>query len=141
MELTRPVFVNGKAASVGYEIAEGDHIEILDTCTKEQLKEALVKSEDMEEKAKEDEVVVSVDAEVKEEPPKPKGESITVFVNGREITLTGKHYYIYIDVFDYIDFDLNDPKGRSIVTLHNGKNAKYMDALNNGDILEIYWKE
>ena len=143
VELTRPVFVNGKAASVGYEIAEGDHIEILDTCTKEQLKEALVISEDIEEeKAKEEEVVVSEDVEVKEEAPaQPKGESITVFVNGREITLTGKHYYIYIDVFDYIDFDLNDPKGRSIVTLHNGKNAKYMDGLKSGDILEIYWKE
>ena len=67
--------------------------------------------------------------------------TITVTVNGKPITLTGKYYYIFIDIFDYVDFDLNDPKGKSIVTIHNGQNAKYMGPLNAGDVLEIYWKD
>lgn len=149
MEFPRPIFVNGQIAAPEYEIAEGDHIEVLDTCTKEQLMEVLG-IDDME---KIDAVEVSKveDVEIKSEPVKEaapeakketaKGEVITVTVNGKPITLTGKYYYIFIDIFDYVDFDLNDPKGKSIVTIHNGQNAKYMEPLNAGDVLEIYWKD
>lgn len=139
VELTRPVFVNGKSATPGYEIAEGDHIEILDTCSKEQLEAVTMgEPEDKKEKKKEE----SSDKEdASGNDKKNKGVDITVFVNNEPVTLSGKHYYIYIDVFDFIDFDLNDPKGGSIITLHNGENAKYMDPLNDGDVLEIYWKE
>ena len=38
---------------------------------------------------------------IKEEPV-----SIGVLVNGRPVTLTGKPLYVYVDVFDFIDFDL-----------------------------------
>ena len=41
VEFTRPVFANGQAVTPAYEINEGDHIEVLDTCTKEQLMEVL----------------------------------------------------------------------------------------------------
>ncbi len=130
VELTRPVFVNGKSATPGYEIAEGDHVEILDTCTKEQLYGIGLTDK-------------PETAPSKEKEPKEtnKGETITVLVNNEPVTLSGKYYYIYIDVFDYIDFDLNDPRGGSIITLHNGENAKYMDSLKDGDVLEIFWKD
>ena len=142
VEFTRPVFANGQTVTPAYEINEGDHIEVLDTCTKEQLMEVL----DTNDASKVDTVNVSkvedkpteADAVQKE---KQKGAVITVMVNGSPVTLKGKYYYIFIDVFDYIDFDLNDPKGKSIVTLHNGENAKYMEPLNDGDVLEIYWKD
>ena len=142
VEFTRPVFANGQTVTPAYEINEGDHIEVLDTCTKEQLMEVL----DTNDASKVDTVNVS---KVEEKPSeadavqkeKQKGAVITVMVNGNPVTLKGKYYYIFIDVFDYIDFDLNDPKGKSIVTLHNGENAKYMEPLNDGDVLEIYWKD
>ncbi|NLG03561.1 MAG: hypothetical protein GX567_07010, partial [Clostridia bacterium] len=60
-------------------------------------------------------------------------------VNDRPVTLTGKPSYIYVDVFDLIDFDLTKPQGRSVATLLNGQTAQYTEYLKQGDILNIYW--
>ena len=142
VEFTRPVFANGQQVTPSYEINEGDHIEVLDTCTKEQLMDVLgtddAKTVESIDVSHVNDKPSEADAKAQE---KQKGATITVIVNNSPVTLTGKYYYIFIDVFDYIDFDLNDPKGKSIVTLHNGENAKYMEALNDGDVLEIYWKD
>lgn len=70
----------------------------------------------------------------------PKG-AIQVEVNGNEILLTGKREYIFVDLFDAITFDLNASNGRAIVTTVNGEDASYMQKLNNGDVIEIYWEE
>lgn len=71
---------------------------------------------------------------VKEEPV-----AIGVIVNGRPVTLSGKAHYVYVDVFDFIDFDLSNPKG-SIVNKINGRSAKFMEPLAPGDVIEIYWQ-
>ena len=73
--------------------------------------------------------------------PEPEEISIEVIVNKEPITMTDKKDYIYVDVFDYIDFNLNDSRGRSIVTLLNGENAEYTATLKNGDVIDIYWEE
>ena len=67
---------------------------------------------------------------------------IVVFANKNTIVMSGKAQYVYVDIFDYIDFDLSASarKGRSIVTLLNGRPAEYMEPLNEGDHIEIYWK-
>lgn len=62
-----------------------------------------------------------------------------VTVNGKEIYMNGKDQYIFVDVFDYIDFDLNNPKGK-IVCLKNKSKVAYMEQLSYGDIIDIYWK-
>lgn len=67
--------------------------------------------------------------------------SVTVIVNGSPVTMTGKKSYIYVDVFDYIDFDLSTPHGSCVVTKRNGENAGYVDVLADGDQLEIYWEK
>ncbi|MCR5676104.1 MAG: rod shape-determining protein [Lachnospiraceae bacterium] len=64
-----------------------------------------------------------------------------VIVNGGEVTMTGKSDYIFVDIFDYIDFDLKDSHGRAIVTQVNGASPDYMQTLSEGDRIEIYWKE
>ena len=46
-----------------------------------------------------------------------------------------------MDLFDAITFDLNASNGRAIVTTVNGEDASYMQKLNNGDVIEIYWEE
>lgn len=66
--------------------------------------------------------------------------SITVLANGMTVTMTGKAQYVYVDVFEYIKFDLKNSQGRSIVTLLNGRNAEFMEPLKSGDRIEIYWK-
>ena len=67
---------------------------------------------------------------------------LTVIVNQSPITMQGKASYVFVDVFDYIDFDLGSSAsaGRSIVTNLNGRPAQFMEPLNEGDVIEIYWK-
>lgn len=67
--------------------------------------------------------------------------SIIVTVNGEQIKLTGKKNYVFVDVFEYIDFDLSKPQGSGIVTNLNGREAQYMESIRSGDVIEIYWKK
>ncbi len=62
-------------------------------------------------------------------------------VNGEQIHLTGKTSYVFVDVFEHIDFDLSKPQGSGIVTRLNGREAQYMEEIRSGDTIEIYWKK
>lgn len=64
-------------------------------------------------------------------------EVLYVTVNDKKVKLDGKNH-IFIDIFNYIDFDIKKPNG-SIVLKLNGKNAGYMDEIKDGDKIEIYW--
>lgn len=66
---------------------------------------------------------------------------VDVIVNSKPVHLSGKDSYIFVDVFDYIDFDLSKPQGKSVATLLNGVNAQYTDKLKFGDRLEIFWEQ
>ena len=70
-----------------------------------------------------------------------KGHSITVKVNGDLVKLTGKDSYIYVDVFEFIDFDLSRPQGHAVVTTLNGRAAIFNEQINSGDVIEIYWSD
>lgn len=65
---------------------------------------------------------------------------VYVTVNREQVTLSGKPNYIFVDVFDYIDFDLSKPQGVTVNLKLNGREAGYMDGLKTGDVLEIYWE-
>ena len=65
---------------------------------------------------------------------------MNVIVNGDSVTLRGKAEYVFVDVFDYIDFDLTKSEGRAIVTQLNGLTPDYMQKLKSGDRIEVYWK-
>lgn len=67
--------------------------------------------------------------------------SMIVTVNGEQIKLTGKKNYVFVDVFEHIDFDLSKPEGSGIVTNLNGRGAQYMESIKSGDVIEIYWKK
>ncbi len=73
--------------------------------------------------------------------PKPVIHDVHVVVNGSPITLRGKASYVYVDVFDYIDFDLKHPKGSGIETLLNGQSAEYLKEIFDGDVIDIRWKD
>ncbi|MCM1121904.1 MAG: rod shape-determining protein [Eubacterium sp.] len=66
--------------------------------------------------------------------------SIYVTVNNAPVQMSGKSHYIFVDVFQYIDFDLSQPQGSGIATKLNGRDAKYMEEVHNGDVIDIYWK-
>lgn len=67
--------------------------------------------------------------------------TIQVIVNKQPVVLSGKPAYVYVDVFESIDFDLSRLKGKGIVTTLNGRAAQYMEPISSGDVIEIYWRE
>lgn len=64
---------------------------------------------------------------------------LSVIVNEKPITMQGKSAYVFVDIFEYIDFDLSQVQGRGIVTKKNGVEARYMEPLDQGDVIEVYW--
>ena len=48
---------------------------------------------------------------------------------------------MFVDIFNVIDFDINAGGGRRVVTNLNGQKCGYSSELNDGDQVEIYWKE
>ena len=66
---------------------------------------------------------------------------LLVYVNKAPVVLTGKKSYIFVDVFDFISFDLNAGNGRAIETLMNGRKAQFTEPLSMGDKIELFWKE
>lgn len=66
-------------------------------------------------------------------------DEITVIANGKTVVLKGKENYIFVDIFNNIEFDLSVPKGNLYLHL-NGKAAGYYDKLSEGDLIEIGWE-
>jgi cell division ATPase FtsA len=64
--------------------------------------------------------------------------SINILVNNKSIKLDHKKEYIFVDIFDYIDFDLSESHGTVICKI-NDKTASYTEKIHNGDVLEVYW--
>lgn len=64
-----------------------------------------------------------------------------VTVNGETVEMTGKDSYIFVDIFDWITFNLAAGKGRAIATMVNGVKAEFSQKLQDGDQIELYWKE
>ena len=68
-------------------------------------------------------------------------QTVTVFVNGDPVTMDNKPGYVFVDIFEYIDFDLkNRPKGKGIVTELNSHKAVFSEPLKDGDFLDIRWE-
>ena len=79
--------------------------------------------------------------ESKSAPDRMALKEIFVTVNGKPVKLTGKPEYIFVDIFNFYPFDLSSGNGREIITLVNNNRAGYMQPLQDGDVLEIRWKE
>lgn len=66
--------------------------------------------------------------------------SITVIINQKPVILSGKASYVLVDIFDFYAFDLTKPEGRNLVFTLNGVSSDYMESLNDGDVIELYWE-
>lgn len=65
---------------------------------------------------------------------------LEVIVNGKAVTIKDKRNLIFVDIFNYINFDLSKPQG--IISLKlNGRKANYTDPIRNGDYIEISWEK
>ena len=143
------IYVNNKPADMDTEVYE--NFSVVWT-----MKEAGVQMADEWEEVTEEvteEEVTEEKAAVEEKKPEAVTETIEivqesklpvevgVVVNGKFVVMRGKPSYVFVDVFDYIDFDLSKPQGKGIATKLNGNDAQYMQELGNGDRIEIYWKD
>jgi sulfur carrier protein ThiS len=127
------ILVNGHVERPDYEIANGDIISI------ESLDESV---QPLTPELPATPLVKEPVAERRIESVKSAFNEFIVAVNGQVITMKGKEQYIFVDIFDYIDFDLKSPKGRKIVTKVNGVPvANYMQELPEGAIIELYWED
>ena len=64
---------------------------------------------------------------------------IRLFINGEEKLIEySKEEFIFVDIFEYIDFDLTVPKGKLVLKV-NGQDAEYMAKIYDGDRIEIFW--
>ncbi len=81
----------------------------------------------------------TVDEEESPEDNRPVFE-LHVSVNDSPVILKGKNRYVFVDVFDEIDFDRSKAKG-VLITKVNGRDAVYMEELHEGDMIQIYWEK
>ena len=131
-------YVNGEKVTLDRLIQSND---IVRTRVLEEETELLdvISEETFEAIEVEEDVIVSFEEEVSvvEE----------VFYN-YELLVNGKHVsveninrkMVFVDVFEYIDFDISRPQGTLVLT-HNGHKANYTDFLKNGDVIEIEWRQ
>lgn len=64
---------------------------------------------------------------------------IQLVINNEEFEIYyKKDKFIFVDIFDYIDFDLSRLRGKLVLKV-NGRDAEYMEELKDGDNIEVYW--
>jgi cell division protein FtsA len=67
------------------------------------------------------------------------GNCLNITINGENKSIVSKaSKFIFVDVFNYLDIDLSNPKGNIVLKL-NGKSAGFTDVVNTGDVIDIYW--
>lgn len=66
---------------------------------------------------------------------------ITVLVNEQSVTLQNKENYIFVDILDFYPFDTSKVGGSMIVTTVNGLPATFTSEIQEGDRIELYWKD
>ncbi|MCM1272541.1 MAG: rod shape-determining protein [Clostridium sp.] len=126
------ILVNNKAAEPTDKIYENFVVEWTDDLSFEDLPE--------EERAEEAE---NEEAEETEEIEAPKGSAtvdLHIIVNSTPVTLKGKVTYLFVDIFDFYDFDRSKVQGSRLITNVRGRHTDYLDQIYEGDVVEIYWE-
>ncbi|WDU83117.1 TGS domain-containing protein [Caloramator sp. Dgby_cultured_2] len=133
------ILLNGELSNIMAEVKDGDEIIVKEAVDgkdakafiKEFIKDGQVayvnsKLVDLNYEIKDGDEVTIIDKE----------NFIKVKVNSKEIKLENKEDgYIFIDVFNYIDFDIKSVK--NVKLLLNGRQASYTDKIYDGDEIEI----
>ena len=120
------VKINGHDATVDEPVYENFDITI------EEKKEPVVEDVDEEETYDVMSDATSVNT--------PASDKIYVIVNTQVVNLTGKTSYIFVDILDFYPFDTSKSGGREVVMTINGNKASFTDPINDGDIIDLYWK-
>jgi len=125
----RTLLVNGKPAELDCKLADGDQITYAATV------------EPLQETVQEQTETVPQEAPAAVE---PQSEELVHFtLNHASLSLPVKpdHApYVLMDMLSLVDIDLTKPQGRIIVIKVNNKDSAYLQQLEDGDQIDIYWE-
>lgn len=143
VDFEHDLFVNNREATedtlvyenftIEWNTLEGENATVHHTSEEEVAEPEEEEMDDTESREEE-----NVQSEVVEETS--VSNTMRVIVNNETVELVGKEKYIFVDIFDFITFDLTAGRGRSIVTMVNGMDAEFTRELHEGDRIELYWK-
>lgn len=144
--LVPQAYINNSKVELDSSIHEGDEVEIILPKTlkdfKSIFKEFEVTSFIASNKTLSDEYVIN-EGDILYVPKKMEAldeskEGINVFVNEQKINMKYKESYIFVDIFDYIEFDRTRVKGKLVLKLNN-KETGYNVPIKEGDNILAYW--
>ena len=141
-DLIRDVKINGVQVKDNPILNEGDRVEFLEVKTLTDFLNHMDKEIPIDDvlvngkKADKNTILNANDKIVT-----TQNKTIRLMVNGEEkIIKYNKKEFVFVDIFDYIDFDLTKPRGNLILKV-NEKDAEYMEPLKDGDIIQIFWNK
>lgn len=152
MNLEPIILVNENKEDVSYLIKENDNISIILPKTIGDLKKYIINKDVNIKKDsvnisdnyiinENDKLTTYEEVNNKEENKEEKIEDTTeieLSFNNSKIKLHGKKDYIFVDIFNYVSFDLREAKG-TINLMLNGNKVGYTEKLKNGDNIEVFW--
>ncbi|MCT4617771.1 MAG: pilus assembly protein PilM [Marinisporobacter sp.] len=160
INLVNKLLVNEKEVSMDYEIMEGDYITFVEIHTVEDLlkrfnmddkktnvrvngveveKNHVLKHKDEIVTVQEKEKILFDEKKVHEN--RMEDNKIKIIVNEQVVEIPKKERpLIFVDIFEYFDFERTRAKG-SLITKLNGQKVGYTDTIRDGDKIEIYWKK
>lgn len=136
------VFVNGEKSTAERYIEASDiirtRIKEEDVQLEEIISEELVGMIETDAECFEDNVMVEVAREAR---PPQLAYDYALLVNGKTVRIEKiNRKMVFVDVFEYIDFDISRPQGILDLRL-NGQKASYTDFLKDGDVIQIEWRQ
>ncbi len=123
--------INGNPAETDAALAAGDRITLAET-EPEPLADSVPQLQESP--------VISEESGV---PQEVHAGGLCVTLNHRELALQpkeGDSPYHLVDMLNLVDIDLTKPEGRKIVIQINGKDAAYLQKLEDGDEIDIHWE-
>lgn len=145
------ILVNENKEDLSYHIKENDEINIILPRTIGDIKKYIINKEV---NIKKDEVYINDEYIIQEgdklttylevvgEEVREKIEDTTeieITFNEEKLKLHGQKDYIFVDIFNYVSFDLTEAKG--IINLFlNGNKVGYTEKLKDGDNIQVFWE-
>lgn len=129
LPFTEHIYVNNRPAGKDEKIYENFTVEwMLEEKENETVSEQSSKESDKE--------VPQIAATV----AKADDAVITIAVNRTPVILKGKTSYVFVDILDVYPFDVSAAHGESVVMQVNGETAEFTTPVQDGDIIDLYWK-
>lgn len=145
------ILINNNKAELEDKIYDNFEVSWSDVVTFNDLPEAPVEEKKPVTEEKEDKAskIVNVLNELGDingessqvEQPVLEPKTIYIIVNGQSVKLTGKPNYIFVDVFDFYDFDLSTVGGSRLVTNVNNHHAEFTEPILDGYVIDIFWEK